>query len=81
MKVTVPERVGQCRWCGCTDARACDAGCSWANRQHTLCSECVALDRALRTVAGRLELAEFLQEHSFLWDTRRVQPQMAGAHR
>ena len=29
-----------CRICGCTDDRACDGGCSWA--EPGLCSACVA---------------------------------------
>jgi hypothetical protein len=31
--------VRSCRICGCTDARACPGGCSWAG--ETLCSACV----------------------------------------
>lgn len=57
MKVTVPERVGTCRWCGCTERHGCDVGCSWANRQGTLCSECVELDRLMKSVRGRQTIA------------------------
>ena len=63
--VTVPQRPGFCRWCRCSDERPCANGCGWADRAQTLCTECVPLDRALRTVAGRRELAEFLQEQGF----------------
>jgi hypothetical protein len=56
---------GTCRWCGCTQERACAAGCSWANADQTLCSECVELERAMRTPRGRAALADFLQEHDF----------------
>jgi hypothetical protein len=62
----IVNRVGQCRWCRCTDDHACANGCSWANAQRTLCSECVPLDKAMQTTAGRRELAEFLQANSFL---------------
>jgi hypothetical protein len=62
----IRNTVGQCRWCGCTYDRPCANGCSWADAQHTLCSECVALDRAMRSRAGRRDLAEFVQEHGFL---------------
>jgi hypothetical protein len=62
----ITNRPGQCRWCKCTEDHACAAGCSWANAQLTLCSECVPLDKAMQTTAGRRELAEFLQEHGFL---------------
>lgn len=53
MKIAIGERSGKCRWCGCTELRACGAGCSWANRSATLCSECVPLDRLVRTAGGR----------------------------
>lgn len=33
------SRVRSCRICGCTDARACPGGCSWAGER--LCSACV----------------------------------------
>lgn len=32
---------GTCRECGCTDDEACKGGCSWADLNHTLCSNCV----------------------------------------
>jgi hypothetical protein len=32
---------GVCDICGCTDARACPGGCSWVNKEHTLCSSCL----------------------------------------
>lgn len=32
--------AGTCRICGCTDDRACEGGCSWANEGHTICSTC-----------------------------------------
>jgi hypothetical protein len=57
---------GVCRWCGCTYDTPCANGCSWVERTQTLCSACVSLDKALQTLAGRRELAEFLQEHDFL---------------
>jgi len=31
---------GTCRVCGCTDDHACPEGCSWVDRDHTLCSAC-----------------------------------------
>lgn len=40
--------TGTCRFCGCTDDRACPEGCSWANRGRTVCSSCVRVDRAWR---------------------------------
>ena len=32
---------GICKICGCTDDHACSGGCSWANKEHTLCTSCV----------------------------------------
>lgn len=66
LTIRVPLRPGICRWCGCTEYTPCANGCSWGNGAQTLCSECVPLDKALQTSAGRRELAEFLQEHDFL---------------
>lgn len=57
----VVNTPGQCRWCKCTEDDACPTGCSWADRQRTLCSECVALDHAMKTTRGRTLLAQFLQ--------------------
>lgn len=33
-------RSGTCRVCGCMDRCACDGGCEWVDRAHTLCSAC-----------------------------------------
>jgi hypothetical protein len=62
MKIEVKEHPGRCRWCGCTYERACAAGCSWANRQQTLCSECVKIDTLMRTIAGRRAIADLVAE-------------------
>lgn len=37
-------RSGICRYCLCTDERACPDGCSWHDKAHTVCSSapCVA---------------------------------------
>lgn len=34
-------RPGVCRFCGCTETRACPGGCSWANATRTVCSRCM----------------------------------------
>jgi hypothetical protein len=36
---------GKCRWCGCTYKEPCPGSCGWANREHTLCTACVDVDR------------------------------------
>jgi hypothetical protein len=40
---------GVCFGCGCTDDYGCDAGCTWADHLHTMCSACV--ERAQRFLA------------------------------
>ena len=47
--------VTACRVCGCTDDRACDGGCSWA--EADLCSRCApaaASDRAAQALGAAL---------------------------
>jgi hypothetical protein len=64
--IHLTQTPGRCRWCRCTDREPCEVVCGWANREHTLCTGCVPLDRAMHNAPGRRELAEFLQEHRFL---------------
>lgn len=33
--------AGVCRFCGCTDERACRGGCWWADATRTVCSACM----------------------------------------
>lgn len=33
--------AGKCRVCGCTEDKACEGGCSWADEGQTLCTSCV----------------------------------------
>jgi hypothetical protein len=63
LTIRVSLTPGVCRWCQCTYDRPCANGCGWVERTQTLCSECVPLDKALQTKAGRRQLAEFIQEH------------------
>jgi hypothetical protein len=37
----------KCRICGCTDERACPAGCGWEPYQGDICSVCAAFKRHL----------------------------------
>jgi hypothetical protein len=64
--IYLTQTPGRCRWCRCTEAEACESGCSWANRDRTLCSACVPLDAAMHNVPGRMELAVFLQVQGFV---------------
>lgn len=59
--IYVTQTPGRCRWCRCTEYDPCAGGCAWSNLQRTVCTECVPLDRALRTVPGRRALAQFVQ--------------------
>jgi hypothetical protein len=34
----VEIRSGVCRYCGCTDERACPEGCWWLEETHTVCT-------------------------------------------
>jgi len=63
--ISVSLTPGICRWCRCTWENGCGIGCSWVDRTQTLCSACEALDQAMRTVAGRRELAAAVQEYDF----------------
>lgn len=56
--ITVTETAGTCRWCGCTEDRACEDGCGWANRAQTLCTACINFDREMRSARGRARLVE-----------------------
>jgi hypothetical protein len=33
-------QAGTCRFCGCSEDRACPGGCSWADKARTVCSRC-----------------------------------------
>jgi len=44
--------VRTCWICGCTDARACEGGCAWAEGWEDLCTSCVeVLDEVLELVS------------------------------
>ena len=49
--------MGTCRFCGCTDARACPGGCAWV--EPDLCTACVQ-DALLLLVRSSLDLPEFM---------------------
>lgn len=52
------DRSGICAFCKCSYHNPCPAGCGWANRGQTLCTECTdiakAFTAAARKVAGRM---------------------------
>ncbi|MBA7493901.1 hypothetical protein ES702_04466 [subsurface metagenome] len=41
----------KCKYCGCTDEKACVGGCSWA--KDYVCSNCLYSLGSLETLAGR----------------------------
>lgn len=53
-------RSGICMFCGCSHFNPCPAGCSWANREQTVCTECTVIRNAfVRTVAAAGRVANF----------------------
>jgi hypothetical protein len=50
-----PER-GVCRFCGCTEARACPGGCYWVDAEQTVCSNGTCLDRYFEPLSSVVEL-------------------------
>lgn len=36
---------GRCRYCRCTDARACEDGCWWVDAEQTVCSTRTCVER------------------------------------
>jgi hypothetical protein len=49
---------GVCRYCGCTEARACPEGCEWADEDQTICTACqeLALELGFSALDTLLEL-------------------------
>lgn len=37
------HKAGICRYCGCTPYMACESGCSWVDRDGTICSACLTV--------------------------------------
>ncbi len=53
---------GRCRFCGCTDARACKGQCFWIDESRTVCSSQRCVDQYFGEYAGRVrELIVVLQ--------------------
>jgi hypothetical protein len=71
MNITILEKPGRCRLCGCTYTRPCASGCAWANRRQTLCSACVKTDRLLRSADGRAELVTLVNDAEAPYGLRR----------
>lgn len=44
------NQPGVCRWCGCSEFDPCPGSCGWANREQTLCTACVDVDREWKRV-------------------------------
>lgn len=60
--IEIPQERGTCRWCGCREHTPCEGGCGWANRDQTLCTACVNVDRQVKSKRGRREVAILVQE-------------------
>ena len=37
-ELTLGDEDERCRFCGCTQNRACEGGCAWLDTNHTVCS-------------------------------------------
>lgn len=65
-EIKITDKTGRCRWCRCTEGVACPPGapegCSWVNRKQTVCSKCLPLDKAMRSIEGRRAVAAVLQD-------------------
>lgn len=40
MTSEIQPTTGTCRYCECTDDKACEVGCAWADDAHTVCTVC-----------------------------------------
>lgn len=47
-----PTTSGRCRYCRCTYYNACEEGCEWIDRQHTVCSTPNCLFRWCKAMAA-----------------------------
>ena len=63
---------GRCRYCKCTDARACPEGCSWYDLEQTVCDSLACVKRFVRARVDVLhkQLIEVLREQKPDEDTR-----------
>lgn len=48
-----PTTPGRCRYCRCTDERACPLGCWWVDLEHTVCSNPRCVQRFERFLSIR----------------------------
>jgi hypothetical protein len=55
MKRTMKQRQipARCRICGCTQERACPAGCGWAPDEGDLCTVCASFRNELEEYFGQ----------------------------
>lgn len=49
--------MAKCNGCGCTDARACDGGCSWVYESpgFNICSRCDGGEKDMYATLARIE--------------------------
>lgn len=86
-------RPGVCRWCRCSYFDPCPGGCGWANREQTVCTECVDVDREWKRLEDSRppnmrraffrgftagSVARYLEGVSSKRHTRSVNPYAAG---
>ena len=54
-------RAGVCRYCGCTEERACGGGCWWVDVYRTVCSSSVCVERYIGDFAADLRRLHALE--------------------
>jgi len=77
--IEIALKRGRCRWCRCTDSRACEQGCSWSDKAHTLCSSCTSFDRLMRSATGRRRLAQIISARRARRPINGTSPALSGA--
>jgi hypothetical protein len=69
---------GTCRFCQCTDAQACEGGCSWADEAETLCTRCeLAFNFAQKTLPVMAALARKAPRTAVVWSELPLEHQTA----
>ena len=73
-ELTLGDDEERCRYCGCTENRACEGGCAWLNREHTVCSAPACAEKYKASLTASLAdsipvsawINEPVQEHAKL---------------
>jgi hypothetical protein len=73
--------AGTCEYCQCTDAAACEGGCSWVDEARELCSQCDFRERVARLFvdvqAAVLEGERVARDEAASWEARSLEQRTA----